>query len=124
MTEDVKKDHATSLAVDRTMLAHERTLMAWTRTATSLISFGFTLYTFFHNNGNPDANRVLGPRHYAIIMISIGLLSLSIATWRHHKDVLEIEHEYGAKSRRTAPTVALLIFGLGLAGLIAVIFRL
>ena len=38
---------ATRLAVDRTRLAYERTLMAWTRTATSLISFGFTIYKFF-----------------------------------------------------------------------------
>ena len=38
---------STKLAVDRTRLAHERTLMAWVRTATSLISFGFTIYKFF-----------------------------------------------------------------------------
>ena len=40
-------DNSTRLAVDRTRLAHERTLMAWVRTATSLISFGFTIYKFF-----------------------------------------------------------------------------
>ena len=37
----------TDLAFERTMLAHERTLMAWIRTATSMISFGFTIYKFF-----------------------------------------------------------------------------
>jgi putative membrane protein len=106
------------------MLAHERTLMAWTRTATSLISFGFTLYTFFHNYGPKEANGPIGPRHYAILMISVGLISLFIATWRHHNDVAEIERDYGAKPRRTAPIVALLIFGLGCTGLIAALFRL
>ena len=40
-------DAGTRLAVERTRLAHERTLMAWVRTATSLISFGFTIYKFF-----------------------------------------------------------------------------
>ena len=40
-------DVATRLAADRTWLADERTLMAWIRTATSLISFGFTIYKFF-----------------------------------------------------------------------------
>ena len=39
--------NATQLAVERTRLAYERTLMAWVRTATSLISFGFTIYKFF-----------------------------------------------------------------------------
>ena len=29
------------------MVALDRTLMAWVRTATSLISFGFTIYKFF-----------------------------------------------------------------------------
>ncbi len=40
-------DASTTLAVDRTRLAYERTLMAWIRTATSLITFGFTIYKFF-----------------------------------------------------------------------------
>ena len=35
------------LALERTYLAHERTLMAWVRTATSLITFGFSIYKFF-----------------------------------------------------------------------------
>jgi hypothetical protein len=38
---------STKLAIERTRLAHERTLMAWVRTATSLISFGFSVYKFF-----------------------------------------------------------------------------
>jgi putative membrane protein len=45
---DAKLDINTQLSIERTMLAHERTLMAWVRTATSLISFGFTIYKFFH----------------------------------------------------------------------------
>ncbi len=40
-------DTGTRLAIDRTRLAYERTMMAWVRTATSLISFGFTIYKFF-----------------------------------------------------------------------------
>jgi uncharacterized membrane protein YidH (DUF202 family) len=40
-------DPPTALALERTRLAHERTLMAWVRTATSLISFGFTIYKAF-----------------------------------------------------------------------------
>ncbi len=40
-------DERTDLAVARTLLALDRTLMAWVRTATSLISFGFTIYKIF-----------------------------------------------------------------------------
>jgi uncharacterized membrane protein YidH (DUF202 family) len=35
------------LAVERTRVAYDRTMLAWTRTATSLITFGFTIYKFF-----------------------------------------------------------------------------
>ena len=38
---------ATTLAFERTRIAYERTMMAWVRTATSLITFGFSVYKFF-----------------------------------------------------------------------------
>ena len=66
---------ATKLAVDRTRLAHERTLMAWVRTATSLISFGFTIYKFFQflREGQPSARQeMIGLRAFAMLMIGIG----------------------------------------------------
>jgi hypothetical protein len=34
------------LAFDRTRLPYDRTKMAWVRTATSLITFGFSVYKF------------------------------------------------------------------------------
>src|SRR5262249_28618447 len=40
-------DRSTELALERTRAAYERTMMAWIRTATSLITFGFTVYKFF-----------------------------------------------------------------------------
>jgi Domain of unknown function (DUF202) len=56
--------NATQLAVERTHLAYERTLMAWVRTATSLISFGFTIYKFFQweRNKNSDIVNAWGLR--------------------------------------------------------------
>ena len=40
-------DTSTKLAYERTRLAYERTMQAWIRTATSLITFGFSVYKFF-----------------------------------------------------------------------------
>jgi putative membrane protein len=77
--EDVSLNTSTLLAIDRTRLAHERTLMAWVRTATSLISFGFTIYKFFQylqEQQDPLRVRAFGPRQYATLMIVIGLLAL------------------------------------------------
>ena len=81
------------LAMDRTWLAHERTLMAWVRTATSMISFGFAIYKFFQFQldkaapGRHGAYGLFSPRDFAVIMVSIGLLSLLTATISHRKDV-------------------------------------
>ena len=36
-------DTATTLAFERTRIASERTMMAWITTATSLITFGFSI---------------------------------------------------------------------------------
>jgi Domain of unknown function (DUF202) len=40
-------DTATKLAYDRTRLAYENTMMSWVRTATSLMTFGFSVFKFF-----------------------------------------------------------------------------
>jgi len=118
---------STELALDRTVLAHDRTLMAWVRTATSLISFGFTIYKFFqylreHEGHEPDG-RVLGPRRFAMLMISIGLASLALATlqqWRFRKKLRRIYPEAGFS---LATITAAFISLLGILALIAVILR-
>ena len=68
-------DDRTDLAVERTLMALDRTLMAWVRTATSLISFGFTIYKFFEFDSGrgsipPASSRLLTPRHFGMIMIA------------------------------------------------------
>src|SRR6185436_13456573 len=80
-------DSSTALALERTRLAHERTLMAWVRTATSLISFGFTIYKFFQflreQGETPHTEHRFGARGFALVMISVGLVSLLLATLGH-----------------------------------------
>jgi putative membrane protein len=119
-----ENDQRTGLSVDRTMLAHERTLMAWTRTATSLISFGFTIYTFFQNFGiQQEPHRLLGAANYALLMIGTGLICLVLATLRHWRDIRTMEAASGAKPRLLAPLLAGLVSCLGIFGLLAVISR-
>jgi len=40
-------DDSTQLGFERTRASFEQTLMSWIRTATSLITFGFSIYKFF-----------------------------------------------------------------------------
>ena len=120
-------DDSTRLAVERTTLAHERTLMAWVRTATSLISFGFTIYKFFQyvRESTPSAPRLrlLDARHYALLMISMGLLSLAIATFQHHRDRKSLAQRYGTIPYSLATPLAAMVAGLGVLALVAVVFR-
>lgn len=119
-------DASTTLAVDRTRLAYERTLMAWIRTATSLITFGFTIYKFFQielAREGPRTNRLIGPRQFALLMIVIGLVSLLMATLEHRRDLKALDAEYPGGRRSLARVLAALISILGLLALFAVLFR-
>jgi putative membrane protein len=118
-------DIATELAFDRTRAAYERTMMAWIRTATSLITFGFTIYKFFQIEA-PDRgrqNRLIGPRQFAFILVSIGLFSLILATLEHRQNIRTLGARYAGKQRSLAVLVAALISILGILALVVIIFR-
>ena len=124
----VPMDISTKLAYERTFLAHERTLMAWVRTSSSLITFGFSIYKFFQLERGAGkefpTTQVVGPRQFSMILIIIGVVSLVLATiqHRHQMKILKIAYENIPVS--TAGIIAGLISVLGLAAILAVIFRL
>jgi len=116
---------STHLALDRTWLAHERTLMAWVRTATSMISFGFTIYKFFQfeaGRGAPIAHGIISPREFALMMVSIGLVALVMATIAHHKETRGLAEELDGRRSR-AQIVAALVSTFGLLVLFSAIFH-
>jgi putative membrane protein len=115
------------LAFERTSLSHERTLMAWVRTATSLITFGFTIYKFFQLElqTHPPFQDVIGPREFALMMISIGLFSLMTATIQYRMYRNDLRKWYpGDLPLSLAGVAAALISLLGLLAFVAVIFRM
>ena len=115
-----RPDERTGLALERTRLAHDRTLMAWVRTATSLISFGFTIYKFFQylREGQKDVPaRLLGPREFAIGMIGLGVAALILATIEYRAQMKKLERDYSEygptpPSPSTAVAAAVGIFGV------------
>lgn len=118
--------NATQLALDRTRLAFERTTMAWVRTATSLITFGFAVYKFFHIEQRREvADGVIGAREFGIMMISIGIFSLVLATVQHWHSMRALDAQApGVKHPRSlALLVGALVSVLGVLALIAVIVR-
>ena len=99
--------------------------MAWVRTATSLISFGFTIFKFFeglHAMGEPaQRSRLLGSRNFALIMIGIGLFALVAATIEHRRNMRTLETLYGTQPHSLAVMIAALVSVLGILGLVAVL---
>ena len=116
-----------SLALKRTFMAHERTLMAWIRTSTSLITFGFTIYKFFaylvEADDTPLADSIVGPREFALAMISIGLVTLAVAAVQYKNSLQLLEQEFGEKYRSLAGAIAMVVSFLGLGVLIVVLLR-
>jgi putative membrane protein len=102
--------------------------MAWVRTATSLISFGFTIYKFFQylreNQQGAAAEALIGPRGFALLMIGIGLTALILATVEHRRSLRALRTEYGDLVPYSIATIIGALIGLlGVLGLLAVAFQ-
>jgi putative membrane protein len=118
-------DRSTELAIERTRASYERTMMSWIRTATSLITFGFTIYKFFQIERPPDAQRerLIGSRGFALALVSIGLFSLLLATVENRQNIRALGAEAALKERSLAVIVAALVSILGVIAFVAMLFR-
>jgi len=121
----IELDTSTKLAYDRTRLAYENTMMAWVRTATSLITFGFSVYKFFQLEVKQaeQVHHLIGPRGFALMMITFGILSLVAGTIQHLSSLQQLRAQYPGVPRSVAALLAALISVLGILALFAVVFR-
>jgi putative membrane protein len=110
---------STLLAVDRTRLAHERTLMAWVRTATSMISFGFTIAKLVPERASEGG--LLETRTFSSIMIGVALIALLFASVQHHHEMKALRAKYPDNvPASNSMIVASLVSGFGLIAFVAV----
>jgi len=126
----VEADASTKLALSRTVIAHERTTLAWTRTATSLITFGFSIQQFFRiTRGAAQPDHLIGPQEVGLAMIIIGLVALLLQTVDHRSAIQELKAQYPVSAgfpsirRSRAQMLAALIALLGLLALVVMFFR-
>ncbi len=122
MAEPNASPTSNQMAADRTWMAHERTLMAWIRTATSMISFGFTIYKFFEVRP-PNPQTVLTSRDFAILMIGFGLIALTLATIQHIIEIRSIANLMTRKRRSIALVLSILLAALGTVAFVSAVLR-
>jgi putative membrane protein len=118
-------DLSTKLAFERTWVAYERTMLAWVRTGTSLITFGFSVYKFFQivrAEGIPR-NYLIGSREFGLLLVSIGLAALALATLEYRQNIRMLDVQYPGRRRSLAVIVAALISVLGIIALAMMLFR-
>jgi putative membrane protein len=115
------------LSLQRTLLAEERTLMAWIRTSVSLITFGFTIYKFFqylkHIAGEIPQRGLLGPREFAVGMITLGVIALVAATVQHRRTLNALDPGQHARVGLLAGKLAVVVAVMGLFLLVSVMLR-
>lgn len=118
-------DTSTRLAFERTWVAYERTMLAWVRTATSLITFGFSVYKFFQivRSEAGQSAHLIGARQFGILLVSIGLASLALATLEYRQNIRRLGAEYQGRPRSLAVIVAALISVLGVLAMVMIVFH-
>ena len=94
-------------------------------TATSLITFGFSVYKFFQFDIKRDSefSGLVGPREFGMMMITFGLVSLAAGTVQHITSMRQLRAQNQGMPRSIAALLAFLISFLGIFPLIAVLFR-
>lgn len=120
-------DLSTKLSIDRTWLAQERTMLAWIRTATSLITFGFAIYSFFGISTGPGSKHAteLGARIFALSLIGIGLTALLAAAIQRRQAIAGLKSiRSDLKIPSLGGIVALLVGALGLLALLVLLLRI
>lgn len=118
-------DTGTRLAYMRTFQAYERTPMAWIRTALYVISFGFSISKVFEflQKGRNDAAPILGPQTVGVVMIAMGVVSLTLYTLQHWRELRALRAQCPGLPRSMSGATGVLLALLGLGALLGVLVR-
>jgi len=113
-------DKPTQLAYDRTLLAYERTMQAWIRTATSLITFGFSVYKLSDVFATTPGQRARlgGPQEFGTILVCIGFFALAMAVVVYRQSIRALRVEYGKSSMSLSVWLAATVAFLGIFALV------
>jgi putative membrane protein len=123
------------MSFQRTRLSADRTLMSVIRTSLALISFGFTIYTFFRTLAEQMNMPPERGRNFAISLVVLGVIMLILGIAYHARFMLGLRHTrddmrregliYAQSQYPVSMTliVAVLLLLLGLLTVAAMVFH-
>jgi putative membrane protein len=93
-----------------------------------MIAFAFTIYKFFEFEEGSKGSKgraygLLTPRDFALVMVSIGLVALLLATFAHLRDTRYLSKQLVRQHRSLAQVVAAMVSVFGILVLLAAVFR-
>jgi putative membrane protein len=99
--------------------------MAWVRTATSMISFGFSIAKLVPNvapgGASAGHDEIFDTKTFSSIMIGVALIALLAATLQDYREMKALRARYPANvPHSTARVVAALVAGFGILAFIGV----
>jgi len=100
-------------------------MLAWVRTATTLITFGFSIYTFFRIQlkGAERREYLISPREVGLFMITCGLVSLLLGTVQNMLSLRQIRAQWPDAPRSLATALGAVIAILGIVTFVVTILR-
>jgi putative membrane protein len=87
-----------------------------------LASPSTSFFQYLRENA-PAPHRAFGPREFALVAISVGIVALLLATYEHRRSMQSLRAQYGDVPYSLATVLAALISAFGVLGLIAVILH-
>lgn len=128
----------TGMSFQRTRMSADRTLMSIIRTSLSMISFGFTIYSFFRglaqNGVLANGGKAAGFFGQSLVLLGVLLITVGIAYHLQFMNGLrsqrkamkggELVHAESVFPVSITLIVAVLLWGLGVAALAGIVFRL
>lgn len=87
--------------------------------------FGFSVFKSFQivREGGEQRNYLIGARQFGLLLVSVGLISLVLATLQYRQNIRMPGEEYQGRPRSLAVIVVGLISILGILALTVMIFR-
>ena len=96
--------------------------MAWVRTATSMISFGFTIAKLVPQRESVQESWLLDTHTFASIMIGVALVALTMAAIQHRREMRTLRAHYPEHvPYSNAMLVASLVAGFGILAFVGVL---